>query len=338
MNRRIVARVLGGIAVSALAILLVAQSADIPSALARVVNVDVRWLVVPALVVVAQLWVRATRWAILLSAVQPGHISARAALWPTTAGYLGNVVLPARLGEVIRIVLISGRTPVTVTAATASVLIERVVDLLALLAFAAAAYGAVGAIGWLPLAAMLVLLVAFGLVLRTAGWLASRVPAWLPARVGDVLVRLLEAFRSTGLPAVTLAWLVSLLAWLMDAMTVYLCAGALGLGISPATAILISAGGALGAALPAAAAAFGTYELGAVTVAGLVGIPADEALQVALLSHVLGIITIVAMGVVGIVIASVDAGRPATAAREPVDPAPGPGPADRLAVTVAGER
>ena len=94
----------------------------------------------------------------------------------------------------------------------------------------------------------------------------------------------------------------------------------------PATAILISAGGALGAALPAAAAAFGTYELGAVTVAGLVGIPADEALQVALLSHVLGVVTILAMGVVGIVIASLDAGRPATAAREPVDPAPDPGP------------
>ena len=101
--------------------------------------------------------------------MQPGRISARAALWPTTAGYLGNVVLPARLGEVIRIVLISRRTPVTATAATASVLIERVVDLLALLAFAAAAYGAVGAIGWLPLAGMLVLLVAFGLVLRDRG-------------------------------------------------------------------------------------------------------------------------------------------------------------------------
>lgn len=338
MNRRIVARALVGIAVSATAVLLVAQTADIPSALARVASVDVRWLAVPALVVAAQLWVRATRWAILLSAVQPSHIGTRTALWPTTAGYLGNVVLPARLGEVIRIVLISRRTPVTATAATASVLIERVVDLLALLAFAAAAYGAVGAIGWLPLAAMLVLLVAFGLVLRTAGWLASRVPAGLPARVRDVAVRLLGAFHATGLPAVALAWLVSLLAWLMDAMTVYLCAGALGTEISPAAAILISAGGALGAALPAAAAAFGTYELGAVTVASLVGTPVDEALQVALMSHVLGVVMILAMGVVGIVLASLDAGRTATAAREPVDPASGPGADDRLPIAVAGER
>lgn len=337
LNRRVILRALAGIAVSAMAIVVIAQLADIPSALATVAKVDVRWLVLPGFVIVVQMWVRAARWAVLLSAVQPVRISARVAIWPTTAGYFGNVVLPVRLGEVVRIVLISRRTPVTATAATASVLIERVVDLLALLAFAAAAYGAGGTIGWLPLAGMLGLLLAFGLALRTTGWLAAHVPVWLPLRVRDVLVRLLGAFRATGPSAIALAWLLSLLAWLLDAVVIYLCAGALGVSISPSVAILLSAGGALGAVLPAAVASFGTYELGAVTVAAIVGIPADNALQVALMSHVLGVVTILGMGVIGIVLTSLGAGRATTEGREVVDHAADFGPDDRPLVTTAAE-
>ena len=337
MNRRVVLRALGGIAVSALAILLVAQTADIPSAVTKVANVDARWLALPALVIVAQMWVRAARWAILLRAVQTVPINTRAAMWPTTAAYLGNAVLPARLGEVVRIVLISRRTRVTATAATASILIERVVDLLALLAFAAAAYGAVGAIGWLPLAGMLVLLAVFGLVLRTTGRLAGHVPVRLPARFHDVVVRLLGAFHATRPTAIGLAWLVSLLAWVLDAVTIFLCAGALGIPISPAAAILISAGGAVGGILPAASASFGTYELGAVTVATIVGIPADDALQVALMAHVLSVVTILLMGVGGIVLTSIGAERSPAARSELADPVSGLGPDDRLQALKAGE-
>ncbi len=337
MNRRVLLRALAGILMSALAILLVARSADLPSAIAQVVNVDVRMLALPALVVVAQMWVRAARWAILLSAVQTTRIRARTAMWPTTAGYLGNTVLPARLGEVVRIVLISRRTPVTATAATASVLIERVVDLLALLAFAAGAYGAVGAIGWLPLAGVLMLLAVFGLALRTTGWLAAHVSARLPTRARDVILRLLGSFNSTRPPAIVLASLVSLVAWALDSVIIFLCAGALGISIPPAAAILISAGGALGGVLPAAAASFGTYELGAVTVATIVGIPVGDALQVALMAHVLVVVTIVVMGVAGIVLASVGAGRGSTAAREAVDTAPIPRPDDSLQIATADE-
>jgi uncharacterized protein (TIRG00374 family) len=326
MNRRVFLRLFAGIAGSVVAILLVAQAADIPAAIARIAAVDPRWLVLPALVIIAQMWVRAVRWAIILSAVQPVPISGRTAMWPTIAGYLGNIALPARLGEVIRIVLISRRTPVTATAATASVVIERAVDLLALLAFAAAAYGVIGAVGWLPFLAMMVLLGVFGVALRTTGWLAARVPARVPARVRDVLVRLLQAFGATGPSAVLRAWLVSVVAWLLDALVLYLCAQALGVTVSPGAAILISAGGALGAALPAAAAAFGTYELGAVAVSGLVGIPADDALQVALLGHIVGVVTIVGMGVVGIVSTTIFSDGTASGDREAVLPGPGSEP------------
>jgi glycosyltransferase 2 family protein len=335
LNRRIVLRVLGGIAVSAVAVFLVARSADLPSTIGKVAGVDLRMLALPVAVIVAQMWVRALRWAILLRAAQPYPVSTREALWPTVAGYLGNTVLPARAGEIIRIVLISRRTPVTATAATASVLIERIVDILALLAFAAAAYGPVGALGWLPLVGMLVLLAAFGLGLRIAGWLSAHVPASLPARLRDVAVRFLDVFHATRPTAIVLAWLVSLVAWLLDAAILFLCARALGIELAPAAAVLLSAGGALGGVLPAASASFGTYELGAITMAGIVGIPVDQALQVSLMSHVLGVVSILVMGVIGIVATSIRGDGNVTEG-ESADPASEP-ESDQLPITTAAE-
>jgi hypothetical protein len=214
---------------------------------------------------------------------------------------------------------------VTATSATASVPVERVIDILALHAFAAAAYGAIGVAGWLPLLGMLMLLVAFGLVLRTAGWLATHVPAGQPARSPDVVIRLRGAFHATRPATIALAWLFSLPG---------VGPGALGLQSSPATAILISAGGVIGAILPAASASLGTYELGAVTVAAVVGIPADDALQAALLSHVVAVVTILGMGISGLLLSSVLSPRSSAGERDSVDAAPDDfGTAEELTVT-----
>ena len=196
MNVRLLARIAVGVAVSAVALLLVAQSADIPSALGRVLAVDPRWLILPVLVVMVQLGIRSVRWAALLTAVGPRPVRARQAVGPLAVGYLGNTVLPARLGEVVRIVLISRRASVPATPATASVVVERAVDLIALLTVATAAAGLSGATGWLPFAGVLVLLVAISVLLPLASRIADRLPARLPARPRDILDRLLRAFAA----------------------------------------------------------------------------------------------------------------------------------------------
>ncbi len=311
MNRRVAARALAGIAVSVLACLLVAQTADVPAALGRVLNVDARLLVLPILIVAVQLWIRSVRWAILLSAVGPVALGPRQVVGPLAAGYLGNTVLPGRLGEVVRIVLVVRRTGVPGTAATASVVLERAIDLLALLAIATAASGVIGATGWLPFAAMLGLLVALGLALPAAGWIAAHVPGGLPERARDVLVRFVGAFGLARPPVVVRAWLLSLLAWSCDALVVWLCAQALGIPIPPGVAILIASGAAVGAALPGAAGYVGTYELGATTMAAFAGVPPAEALQIALLAHAIAVIPLAIAGLGAVVVMSLVPASPA---------------------------
>ena len=63
----------------------------------------------------------------LLTAMGPIPLGWHRVAGPLAGGYLGNTVLPGRLGEVVRIVLVNRRTGEPVTQATASVVVERAV-------------------------------------------------------------------------------------------------------------------------------------------------------------------------------------------------------------------
>src|SRR6266851_4096400 len=57
------------------------------------------------------LFLRSVRWRVLLTA--EGRVTIPLAFWATSAGYLGNNVLPARAGEVVRTMMISSRSGMT---------------------------------------------------------------------------------------------------------------------------------------------------------------------------------------------------------------------------------
>ncbi len=320
-------RVLVGVGLSVAALLLVAQLADIPGALDRILAVAPASLLLPLLVVLAQLWVRSIRWASILSVVGPVRLGAARVVGPLAVGYLGNTVLPARLGEVVRIVVVARRTPTTTTAATASVIVERPVDLLALLAIATAAAGIVGATGWLPFAVTLCILVVVGVLLPVAGSVAERLPHAIPDRARDVLDRLLRSLAAAKPPLVLRAWMLSLLAWSGDALVMWLCASALGVELSLGVAALLAAGAAVATVIPAAGGYLGTYELGALAMASVAGLPTDEAIGVILLAHAVAVIPLAVLGALagGLMLAMPNAGSRPPASGHDTLPVAAPG-------------
>src|SRR5438552_445599 len=72
------------------------------------------------------LFIRSFRWRVLLSSQQ--RVSVPLAFWATAAGYLGNNVLPARAGEVVRTLMISRRSGMSKAFVLTTALSERVVD------------------------------------------------------------------------------------------------------------------------------------------------------------------------------------------------------------------
>ncbi len=89
------------------------------------------WLLLSAITIVASGLPRAWRWRILLLPVA-SNISIRSAFWAVMVAYAGNVVFP-RAGEVARALALERDHPTGISAILATVIVERLLDLLTLL-------------------------------------------------------------------------------------------------------------------------------------------------------------------------------------------------------------
>jgi len=287
------ALVVAGLLISAAALWIVLQTIDVGEAAAVLGRAEP----VPQLAIVAvaaiQVTLRARRWAILLPTT--ARVAVIRLLPPLLVGYLGNAVLPARLGEPMRAVLVSRREHVGTTEALGSVLIERVVDVATLAPVAFVAAVLVGAPAWTTQAlgiaaaagiAGIALLVTMGL--QPLVRLADRLGLERRPTLRDLVARFTATLggpsrRGTLLSAAG----ISVLAWLLDAASFWLAGQAVGADVSYAGAMLIGGVTVLGTAIPSAPGYVGTFELAAAGMAGILGVPGAEALAMAVVAHVM---------------------------------------------------
>lgn len=304
-----------GLLMSVVALALVVVSVDVASAVDIIVTADLRLLVLVLLVIAAQVIVRAWRWRILLPPHADGTpVTVRRAVAPMLVGYLGNAVLPARLGEPIRALLVSRRESLDALAAFGATMLERLIDVTTLAFIGVVASLIVGAAAWVvgvAGAAGFAGLIALGLLMAVG---AARLAAMIVA----VLVRLgLERFShrleswSSSLAAgldrgrdpgrLAKAVFLSLVAWILDASIFLLVGWSLGLDLTVPQAVLIGAVTVLSTAIPAAPGYVGTFELATTATAVAVGIPESSALALALLVHVITVIPIALAGALALV-------------------------------------
>ena len=307
---RRVAPTVAGLAISAIALLLVARSVDLAEAGRILASAAPGPLVVAEAVLFLGLAIRLFRWQVLLPPRRDGsRVGARPLLPILVVGYLGNAVLPARLGEVLRSYLVAQREQVAFGGALGSVLLERVVDTatLAVLAFIAAvglaaAVWIVQGTGLLAAAAVAIVIVLamwgfrpFVRLLERFGTFAVLRPAitTLVARLEQFVYWSGGAHRRRALGA---AVVLSLGAWLCDATMVWLVGQSIGVGLPPLGAVLVLAITALATAIPSAPAYVGTFELAAVAAAGTVGVAPSDALALAVLAHGLALLPTIILG------------------------------------------
>ncbi len=243
---------------------------------------------------------RTVRWRALLTIARPATPIRLVALLPILLiGYLGNAVLPARLGEPIRAFLAARAEHLDAGVVFGTVVLERVLDTasLAVLAFGAALL--IGAPAWLiqaaGLAALAGCVVVAGLLaggLWLLGRVLARVERGLPSRAIASVLRFVR-FVAAGADAARqrraagLALAISGASWLLDATTFWLVGRALGITLAPAAALLIAAVTVLGTALPSAPGYLGTFELAAAGTATALGVAASPAFSLAVLAHVM---------------------------------------------------
>lgn len=290
-----------GLIVSALAIIGLASVIDLRATAETLGRTDLRWLAATLLMVPFQVLLRTARWRLLLPRRPDGERPAFRRVMPVLlAGYFGNLILPARLGEPVRAYLAARREQLSFPRVLGSVLLERVIDLATLAMVAVLAAWAAGAPTWMVRGMTIVALIGFGmgLVLATSGipralGLLTRVLGTRIDRIRGaigVAVSFGEGAGGQGRGPLAAALVISTVTWGFVAGTYWLLGQALGLDLTLAGALLIAAIATLGTAIPSAPAHIGTFEVAAVVAATAIGIAPDQALALALLAHAVTIL------------------------------------------------
>jgi len=284
-----------GLLVSAAAIFIVVRSVDLGGTIDTLRTAQGGLIVAALPLVAVGIVLRSWRWQRLIRSA--GRTVPVLRIVPVLLiGYLGNAVLPARLGEPIRAYLLARRERLSAAHVFGTALLERIVDLAALAAIAFVASVALGAPAWavqltgitaLGGAAILVLLATIGIERPIR--LLDRL---LPARAGRATWLLAAAGRfAAGLggggqrASIGQASLLSVPIWLLDGVICLVLGQALGIHLALAASMLIVGIGALGTSIPSAPGYLGTYELAASSMARGLGVSPEAALGLALLVH-----------------------------------------------------
>jgi glycosyltransferase 2 family protein len=241
------------------------------------------WLVVAVAVYALGLGARGWRWHRIMRLAEIPHEGADAYRL-TLVGYMGNNVLPARGGEVLRIALLGARTSAKRRTILGSIIAERILDaavlaaLFAILTWVGVAHAPAGQ--W-PATVAAVALVAGGVAL--AGYLALRRRGRFERFNEKVrpVTRALKVFaHAEGLLLASLSAVI----WCCEGTTLLLVGKGLDLNLHFLDSTLIIVLASLFAAIPAAPGYAGTFDAGLVLGLNAVGVMGGTAVGFILLA------------------------------------------------------
>jgi uncharacterized membrane protein YbhN (UPF0104 family) len=268
------------------------------------------WLALSLVTMFVNLTIRSLRWQYLLEPL--GHASFANSFRATAVGFAASSILPARAGEFIRPYFLARHENMTATGAFATIVLERVLDVLTVLtllalfifvfdpgvgrdsptAWAAVKWAGLTAGGG-ALAALVVMFVLAGdpeRLGRTMRRLEQVLPstlAGLIARVAEKFARGLGAVRKPGRLIVALLWSFPL--WLSIAVGMWSVAVAFHLAVPFTGSFLLVALLVIGVAVPTPGAIGGFHEAFRLGTTLFFGAREDAAVGAAIVAHVFSI-------------------------------------------------
>jgi uncharacterized membrane protein YbhN (UPF0104 family) len=247
-------------------------------------GVGFAWLGLALLVSACTLTLRGWRWHEILRLAGIAH-RRRDAYGLTLVAYMGNTVLPARGGELLKIGLLGARSPARRREILGTVIAERVLDaatlagLFAALTFAGVP-GAPSGRGGAALAGALLLAAAVALAgyvrLRRRGRFERFAAIVRPVAGASRLF-----IRPQGIPPA----LVSLLIWALEGVTFLLVARAVAVELDLVAAVAVVVLASLAAAIPAAPGYVGTFDAGLLLGLSAAGVEGGVAVSLLLLAR-----------------------------------------------------
>ncbi len=221
-------------------------------------------------------WLKSWRWALLLRPV--GRYTARQTFPPVMVGFAFNNLLPAHLGEFVRVFVFARRHGVAKTAVLSTVVLERIFDILAILGFfflglaftpglpenvqkTAWGFSVFVALGLVGAGAYLLWTRPFIALMQS---ILARLP-FVPAALRDKLTDLMEggaaglsSLKSGGLVAAI--GLNSIVQWSINGLMMHLSLWSFGIDVSPLASCLLLGVTAFAVTIPASPGYFGVIQ------------------------------------------------------------------------------
>lgn len=306
-----------GLACLAIVFIFFAKPGDIIDNLR---HVHLGYLLLGALGVVLFLVIRAVRWRFMLTGHDTAGDSPAAPPYAQVfhiqnIGYMLTQLLPLRLGDVARAILIGNVPPVTIARGLSTMVVERLLDMLFIVVLLPFTLSGIPSLpewmrsfalvsGFVALAGIVVLVIAANQrarAVRLAGWVLGRLPfldrdTWV-WRADELLVGLKSL---TSLRDGALLLVLSVLVWLPVLAAYYFTLRAVGLTPTLALTGFVVCAAAFSVAVPSTPGQAGPYHVAVIAALQLAGQPATASASFAFLYHIMNIIVMVLMGLWGI--------------------------------------
>ena len=252
---------------------------------------------------------RAWRWRLILRPVKDVPLSTLFAA--TVIGFMANNILPLRIGEVGKAVVLSTKEQLQVSAILASIVVERAFD-----------GGAIAVLGltlfffpilppWVQSATLglfavcLVALVGLtALVLYRQQMAILELPSrWARPPLGGKFLELVEHFAAGAEAlrdgrAVLRISALSFLLWAAHTVIFYLALLALGLALPAYTSVVVLVFTSLGVLLPSGPGYIGTFQYFTILALALFAVPKEQALSYAVVAHMSQWVPVTILGLV----------------------------------------
>lgn len=265
------------------------------------------WVVAAVMALtILTLWLRSLRWNLVLP--KSPTASRRGLFELVMIGFMVNNILPARLGEAARILLLWKRNRFTLAQSAGSVLLERIIDTIVYLSFFFIPVLFISGLRpWIPYAvpmaccaaAAFLALLCYALFPKPSRTIGRTLLTLLPLRFRNKVLLIAKEVSSN------LDWLFSpgkCLIIVLLSVCIIACYPAMLIvlvhdrSFGVLSGIFTAAWGAIGAAIPAAPGYVGTLHAALKQGLDLCGIEADKAIVVATLYHAIGFTTVTVAG------------------------------------------
>jgi len=294
-----------GIAVSALLLFLAARNVRLGEILPLLRQANFFYLALAGLCAVFAVWLRAWRWRYLI----PNSERMRTAnlFSATMIGFMGNNLLPLRIGDLARAYIAAKKENVAASAMLATVVLERLLDVFAILIMLSVIFFhlplprwiangflimlGLGAVAWIALLSMNRLSAVID------GWISRLIPERHQGRVRDFI----EAFFA-GLAAMrnkknlTIAILLSIPIWTTYALGTYAALEACAIDVPFSASWVVLAFLGIGVSLPSAPGFVGTFQFFTVAALALFSVDQQTAFGYSLLHHLAQYIPVTLFG------------------------------------------